>query len=65
MNRNSKKIKQTGTIVRIRENKEAKELRKNIFVYECSENVNAKTREINLPRRKRTKTQTSENFTTL
>jgi hypothetical protein len=42
MNRNSEKIKQTETIVRIKENKEAKELRREFIVCESSENVSAK-----------------------
>ena len=53
MNRISEKIKQTETIVRIKENKEAKEIRTDFFVYECSENVFAK-RTRNKPSTQRT-----------
>jgi hypothetical protein len=42
MNNNSEKINQRETIVRIQENKEAKQLRREFIVYECSENVSAK-----------------------
>jgi len=42
MNRNSEKIKQTETTVRIKGNKEDKELRREFIAYECSENVSVR-----------------------
>jgi hypothetical protein len=42
MDRNSEKIKQTETIVRIKENKGANDLRRAFIVYERSENASAK-----------------------